>query len=1058
MPLSEISSNSAGRKRTAGSSIESPSNGTIPTLKSSAQRKADFKPTPSSLQAMLKNTTETGNVGQFSIKPTRIPYPTTRRASQRQMSSDTRASAQRHPEQHRESEQAKEKYIPFRSYRDTTASSVISLYQSESQKSLHVPSETDNQDYHSYSMTQSSRNSYSVSNQRSFANLRAPGELTRSPLAYPTRLKRPGYRPSSPALSDFSRSVPSLVNPPSAFIPRHDRAQRMASALIRVPTPTPLACRQNAGTHAQDQWARSVPNLSVGSRQVPSSTPLYYDYTEAFEEESLFHSTSVSVESLVDQPIPKDRPVNHELDGNLTSNPIELPVHSSASTSSSSRSTYSVTRALPLETSRGMPRHALDDGEIEVSLSAEKEGMSGERSQATTLFDNVEEFQSNEKPPVLFESFRKDLAVGCSTLSSEKSHSRRVSSPNSSHTARSMVIPSTFFQSSHPVSSTTDSLDYSKSKIKDAQEGHPSNGGLLRAAWKIPSLNFSRLDFNDRSTHIPDPSGRRVLSTDGLAEPEYEGIYAPMPERSLSSRSHQNKYSRILSIDEDRSELAELATTSEGADKLQHPNRIVGDSKSFDSITNRPRSRSPIQTLSGLARQPSAVASSVAYYTPTINRDCGEDEQRDLSELIRQSLLWQDSHSVTSSAHTATSNGSIHPQHVSRESSSEAPAESLSEISPGPIKESAIVSTDHKEPASRDNRKSGAISKRSHAQLMKKLPPLPRDSFFRSFTPPNPSRSAELPCDFSPSITDREGTARTANVEASLGPLAEKCGHYDEAKELLVPKYKLKMRPNRELTASPPASRPWNINSSYPWSNQSSEVDLRLPEPARLPHQPLVKSPRFKLKVTRASIGTVRVKKQAASPKSGMNQRAAKPIDLFRSLRSGRRSQPRLPKTGTTGNGSHRMKTRFAEAVDGRPSTSGNANLVPPLSTLQFTEARSFFSDDSSQILHKGSLRKRLSHIKAIATRNSSSDEGKAVARGPAGSAMGKSGNSGQTSQQSGGATVGISNLKYVRWKMMERIKLWWQRGEEKIRALSGIVKGKDHKSRSENTDLYPGV
>lgn len=80
------------------------------------------------------------------------------------------------------------------------------MYETASQKS--GGRVFDEPDCRSYSMTQTSYSSYTLSNHRSYASLRSQPEITgqlqraRSPFAYPARLKPPGFRPSSPALTD----------------------------------------------------------------------------------------------------------------------------------------------------------------------------------------------------------------------------------------------------------------------------------------------------------------------------------------------------------------------------------------------------------------------------------------------------------------------------------------------------------------------------------------------------------------------------------------------------------------------------------------------------------------------------------------------------------------------------------------------------------------------------------------------------------------------------------------------------------------------------------------
>ncbi|KAI4135169.1 MAG: hypothetical protein LQ347_000904 [Umbilicaria vellea] len=1102
MVLAEISNNIPGRARTVGRSTQSSSNGICHTSHW-AERKADFKPPPSSLQSMLKTTTETGDVGQLSVRPSRIPYPTTRRVSQRREdyyihaspTFATRAISEQQPGQHRDSEYISGEYNHFRPYAGATASSVISLYESESQQSSDCLSERANQDYQSYPVTHSSRTSYKVSDPRSLASLRVQRKLTRSPLAYPTRLKRPGYRPSSPSLGDFSgseartnsgldrgimsrtcsplsmhgndrepldhrrgfsRSIPTHVNSPSAFIRRLDRAQE--SAPTRVSTPTPLS-QQSASAATQDQWAQSVLSLPICSRQSPPATPLYYDYTEAFEEESHFRNTTVSMDSPVDRPIPEDRPVHHGLDAKVEGNPIELPVCGGASPDSFVGSTYSANGNLPKEGTGGTRMQAVENRAVEISPSAEA-CLSECRSHPPGPSDDVDEDESEQKPPTVFEISKQLGSIGCSSFPDDHC-AGTIPSPVSEYAARGLVSSNSFSQSSHPSCTAMHSMEYYFSTAEGARKENPDVEEGSQVQWKIPSLDFSHLDLHDKTTCTFGPCRPRALSPDGLVETDHAGIYAPVPERILPSRSHQNKYSRILSIDENFSELAELVAKSEIADTIRAPDLIGDDSRPVEAVHNSQGSSSSIRSVSVLAGQYSAPTGSLADTNLVTLRESDGDQQRALSELIRQSLLWEDSRSTASSGQTRSTNDGMVPEQLLQDYFSEAPARNSSQPSPVLTRDPAIASTPQKILISQHSGRSELAKKASHAESMKSLPPLPTKSSLRPSMHPNPSSSIKLSCTFRPVNTGREDTL-TANMERPLGALPEQGHHDGEEKESIVRKYKLKMRPNRGSTDSPADSRPWNFDASYPWSTQPTEVALRLPEPSRLHQQPVAKSPRFKLKITRASFlseGTIRIKTQATSPKAGTSQQASKPIDLFQSLTFKRRGKSGLSDIGTGSHGSLSKKMRLNEALDGRLSMSGNSSLIPPLPVPQSNEARSFFSDDSSQKFRKGSLRKRLSYLKAIATRASSSEEEKGVDRGLAGSAMGKSGVSGRSSQHStGGATVGMSNLKYVRWKMVERIKVWWQRGEEKIRAFGELVKGKSHKSRSQNTELYQGI
>jgi hypothetical protein len=155
------------------------------------------------LQGMLKSTTETGDIGLFSIKPSRVPQP---------VNSPRRSSGPYSDDGLQKSRQFQPYGVPniddrrrLPSYARDASSEVISLYETASQKAANKA--FDDPDYRSYSMTQT-YSSYSLNNHRSYASLRSQPDATgllqrpRSPFAYPARLKRPGFRPSSPALTD----------------------------------------------------------------------------------------------------------------------------------------------------------------------------------------------------------------------------------------------------------------------------------------------------------------------------------------------------------------------------------------------------------------------------------------------------------------------------------------------------------------------------------------------------------------------------------------------------------------------------------------------------------------------------------------------------------------------------------------------------------------------------------------------------------------------------------------------------------------------------------------
>jgi hypothetical protein len=161
---------------------------------------------------MLKTTTETGDIGMFSIKPSR---------ARQSLSTPRRIGGSYNDNGLQKSRQTFQPFgVPnvddrrrLPSYARDATSEVISMYETASQKS--ASRVFDDPDYRSYSMTQTSYSAYTLSNHRSYTSLRSQQDNSglpqrpRSPFAYPARLKRPGFRPSSAltdgGLVDYSR-------------------------------------------------------------------------------------------------------------------------------------------------------------------------------------------------------------------------------------------------------------------------------------------------------------------------------------------------------------------------------------------------------------------------------------------------------------------------------------------------------------------------------------------------------------------------------------------------------------------------------------------------------------------------------------------------------------------------------------------------------------------------------------------------------------------------------------------------------------------------------------
>lgn len=163
-----------------------------------------------SVDGMLRKTTETGNIGVFSINNTRShhqlyskPNKLRARASLNDLRPPPRPfsrNSDRHPNQD------DRRHLP--SYRDST-SEIISMYGSENHSSKSLSSSLttpcDDLGQRSYSMTTCGSRGYFMSRSngaQQSEEFQGRGQRPRSPYPYPTRLPRPGIRPSSPALTE----------------------------------------------------------------------------------------------------------------------------------------------------------------------------------------------------------------------------------------------------------------------------------------------------------------------------------------------------------------------------------------------------------------------------------------------------------------------------------------------------------------------------------------------------------------------------------------------------------------------------------------------------------------------------------------------------------------------------------------------------------------------------------------------------------------------------------------------------------------------------------------
>lgn len=162
---------------------------------------------PSGLNSMLKNTTETGDIGVFSIKPSRLP----RHAVKSTVGNAPPKSLDgNHTDPHNRRQSLPD--VRFSNIPSAVVGRKPLPSNNRDITSDVAPSEgsrlSEDADRRSSSYTPSSTSGLKrVASRKSYTSLKSqtdqnPTQRPRSPFPYPARLKRPGFRPSSPALTD----------------------------------------------------------------------------------------------------------------------------------------------------------------------------------------------------------------------------------------------------------------------------------------------------------------------------------------------------------------------------------------------------------------------------------------------------------------------------------------------------------------------------------------------------------------------------------------------------------------------------------------------------------------------------------------------------------------------------------------------------------------------------------------------------------------------------------------------------------------------------------------
>ncbi|KAI4279732.1 MAG: hypothetical protein LQ337_000012 [Flavoplaca oasis] len=1061
-PLTELSVNRPGKTRQVNLSTSS-GKGRPASLALIEQ--PSFLPSTSAIQSMLKNTTELGDIGPYVAKATKIPRQRSSTIGHARDHQHYRSRASHSSDQHATQHSAQRPCHQSRyGHREHLLRHDASIRKNRDRSLT-----SDTQDQHSDSLTQSSSlNSRRLSVHPPLRSIRPhghPAALPRSPLKYPSRLKRPGYRPSSPAFSELNRSDSALhtsihraystrtvsplstssqPRPPAAWNHAFNRSDPLLYHHHAVPMSRkhdssrsppflrrgPLR-RSPLGSHRSsviiNDRAPDGSGSSSSREYAPSQPPLFYDYSEAFEQES-FHHTAKRSSMFIARPAPgsSGSSEGYQTDVDNTSNTFAQ--YSNSSTES---------KAIKPEQDTAMAKPPSSMRLISAGLKQD----SGERNKEN--LDTSLEPAVGPKPPATWSEEQPlvigdldgtdpllgqslELSTGSSKLTdlfagTHASHSE-LRYPSSAYNPTPKVIKTATL--SMRLSSSSSGSQYSTSA--HSRQGQASS----RMAMQVPrmayerqpkalSVSFDRLGEIDGRMADLEPQ-QRAASLDTRLRPDPNQVFSPVPERSMSSRDSRDRFSRIFSLSDDliNRDLFPNALPNKKAPMTIQ--QYLRDKKSHPANANATISKelpllpidSPQVPPMDMGRETDEALASLNVNEHPEKASQAKDKDRDVPTITAWERL------------AALARPGIPPRFssISRDSTSDQPGPSHS------IRESLLS----QRPSKEQHPRMFPLTKRNSSLIpaMKELPPLPSEPVV-SIPPPETPSPLELPHRFTPLMpADRLDTA-VADIRDSA--VIEHAARVKETMKQESPDrtYKTGVKSEQASTASSGSARPWNLDASYPWGGTPPRLEVRVPQgnDDRVPEVP--KLPRFRLKFQRSpNVGT-----------GGKLMKNRPPnIEL-------------VPLPDTASMAMTPVQTRFTEGFADISSAPPGIALVPPSPGLKI-EAQSFFSDDSSQKRRKGSLRRRLSQIRGMAMRTASTDDIRGSERDRSISALGRSKARKHSSKQALKIPNEKPSDKSRQWKIFDKVKAWLHRHEDKINLWRSKFTYKKHSSHALNVNL----
>ena len=954
------------------------------------------------------------------------------------------------------------------------------------------------EEYRSFTSTQSSYTAHHPNGRHPYAQHprhqnrgHMQGVRPRSPFAYPTRLKRPGYRPSSPSLS-LNRSIHSndldlgngsrTASPASMYnlsriptpwqqvVNRSDPTLRyyptvpgLPSSRGSTPKPSPSVDSMASSIRLSQQLAVHYPGAWPVTPTI-TPPPLFYDYSEAFEEqtapaeETHVHRISVSIVTTPVSPPDEEhfeyweRPQNVESEyfvelpsGSLPAPIVELNVFRSENSRPHSLNGHQHATPNKNEVPKIEPVEIADTSPLDLDKAISPSSTSMPEVKSVSFhavpFLGVDVASPGSKQQQPSDSSEGQRSQG---LSITEPAETKDESHHPQHRDLSPIASVCSVQSSvHG-----DTLEDSTAPTSGADTADASPEGPPRKPINQPKP----AEGPDRPTHARESDTMKTSISMESIRLNYPEIIAPNPERSMVSLSSRERFSRILGLDQGLHELDRMATSS----------RRQGSIASYVSDLGLDNDERILRCLSP---------------TPTTRNVISEEQEENNSTGLTYSLMdTSEDSDLSVYVKPARKSSSISPRLIQESSRPSTVRESTGWVPPTPsnvrlshrrivINAGQTIETKNETVYRPLTIVEDEVQEPSSGSFPKE--PLPTDVnvdtvklslSIKAFAPPKSSLQSELPFAFTPLIQPSSDDESSADHETNSSLL--KCLESQKDEFETTPPGSDK-DVERVSTASPDASRPWNLDASYPWDDDAPpQLDVVMPLREGESLLRAEKVPRFRLRIQRASSSIAsKLTKKKSSSEDTTSSVIASSIDLLKSA-SFRRVQHPRPSIGPGDcNSSHdiigtsSMQTRFIESFE-QPSLISPISLMAPSPSL---DVRSFFSDDSSQGRPKGSIRKRFSHFRARNSRANSVDQAPGSDRGILPSAFGLSRPSGRSSRQSQtNSAPPHQELSPgpLRWTIFARLRLWFSRREDDIRHW----KRKKSPAHADGPQLYTGV